>query len=121
MGKVVHFEIPATDPAAAMRFYEKVFGWTYQLFPGQEYWFAIGGDEEARGSNGAIMKRADPSQPVTVTVEVPDLDATLATVAREGGVVVVPKSPVPGMGWFAFFKDPDGNIVGAWAHDPGAA
>lgn len=67
------------------------------------------------------MKRRDPAQPITVTVEVASLEGTLATVAREGGVVVVPKSPVPEMGWFAFFKDPDGNIVGAWENDAGAA
>ena len=26
----------------------------------------------------------------------------------------MPKTPVPGMGWFAWLKDTEGNVLGVW-------
>ena len=46
--------------------------------------------------------------------EVDDIEATLAKVGQLGGTTLVPKQEVPGMGWFAWFKDPEGNVVGLW-------
>ena len=37
-----------------------------------------------------------------------------------GGQIVMPKTPVPGMGWFLYFKDPEGNILALWQMDPTA-
>jgi hypothetical protein len=31
-----------------------------------------------------------------------------------------PRMPVPGVGWFACVRDPDGNILGLMLPDPGA-
>jgi predicted enzyme related to lactoylglutathione lyase len=31
------------------------------------------------------------------------------------------KSPVPGMGWLAIFRDPEGNTLGLWEMDTSAA
>ena len=45
---------------------------------------------------------------------------TLAKIAELGGTIAVPKMPVPGMGWLAYVKDPDGNIVGMMQMDPSA-
>jgi len=33
----------------------------------------------------------------------------------------MPKTPVPGIGWFLYFKDTEGNILALWQHDPTAA
>lgn len=38
-----------------------------------------------------------------------------------GGLIIVPKMPVPGVGWLLYFRDPDGNIHGAMQNDPAAA
>jgi predicted enzyme related to lactoylglutathione lyase len=43
-----------------------------------------------------------------------DMDATLAAIEWAGGVVVIPKTDVMGMGEFAHFRDPDGNVIGLW-------
>lgn len=117
MPKVVHFEIPATHPEALKAFYQDVFGWSYQEMPGQDYWFTNGGPDSEEGINGAIMKRRDPAQPPTVTVSVVALGSSLAKIQRAGGTIVVPPVSIPGMGSYAFFKDPDGNIVGCWEHE----
>jgi predicted enzyme related to lactoylglutathione lyase len=36
-------------------------------------------------------------------------------------MVAVPKMPVPGIGWLAYVRDPDGNIFGMMQADANAA
>lgn len=33
---------------------------------------------------------------------------------RLGGTTIIPKQEVPGMGWFAWLGDPEGNVIGLW-------
>jgi predicted enzyme related to lactoylglutathione lyase len=33
----------------------------------------------------------------------------------------MPKTPVKGMGWFAYLKDPEGNVFAIWESDEQAA
>lgn len=56
-----------------------------------------------------------------ITVDVEDLDASLAKAQGGGGVLCVPKVAIPGVGWLAYFKDPDGNIFGMMEMDASAA
>jgi uncharacterized protein len=35
--------------------------------------------------------------------------------------VMMGKTPVPGMGWFAQLTDPEGNVIAVWETDPAAA
>ena len=84
------------------------------------YWTVTTGPNDAPGINGGIMPRRHPEQPMVNTVDVENLDATLATIEANGGIVVVPKMPVPKVGWLAYFKDPEGNIHGAMQADPDA-
>ena len=66
------------------------------------------------------MTRRDPAQPCVNTMDVADLDATVSTVEGAGGQCVVPKMPIPGIGWLAYFKDTEGHIFGAMQADPAA-
>jgi hypothetical protein len=117
MSKLIHFEIPANDPEKIQKFYSAVFGWkTTEYDPGR-YWMVEAGPEEEPGIHGAIMKRMDPQQPIGVYLNVADVDEAIKTIEQHGGKMVVPKSPVPSMGYFAFFTDPEGNIVGIWQSD----
>ena len=34
MNRVVHFEIQAEEPERAAKFYNKIFGWTIEKWPG---------------------------------------------------------------------------------------
>ena len=56
-------------------------------------------------------------------IRLADLDAVLAKVESGGGgaLVCVPKTAVPGIGWLAYVKDPDGNIFGMMQADTKAA
>jgi len=118
MPRPIHFEIPADDPARAIRFYETVFGWKFEKWAGpMDYWVITTGAAEEPGINGGLMPKRDPAQPCVNTVDVNDLDATVKTIESSGGQCVVPKMPVPGVGWLAYFKDTEGHIFGAMQPD----
>ena len=122
MPRVVHFEIPADDPEKTVAFYEKVFGWGFHKWEGpQDYWLISTGPDDQPGINGGLMKRMNPGQPVVNTLDVPSVDDYVAKITTAGGEIAVPKMAVPGVGWLAYFKDPDGNISGIMQMDPAAA
>lgn len=104
---VVHVEIPAADVPAAAKFYEDLFGWKIHHAPEFDYtmW------EDASGSGGGFNKLSDehPVGEVLVYIASDDIEADLKRVEKLGGSVVVPKTEIPGQGWFAEFKDPTGN------------
>ena len=120
MSRIVHFEIPATNPEQSIDFYSKTFGWTFSRWGEEEYWLVTTGDNTNPGINGAILKRRDPTMPVVNTIDVADIDAAILSVEANGGIIVVPKSSIPTMGHLCYFKDPDGVIHGMMQMDPNA-
>jgi uncharacterized protein len=128
MGRVVHFEIHATDPEALIPFYQDLFGWKFTPAPFPNYWLIETGPVDQPGINGGMIKRPSdaPSPRADVnayvcTVQVDSLDETLAKSEAMGCVLALPKMPVPGVGWLAYIKDLDGNILGIHQPDPNAA
>jgi predicted enzyme related to lactoylglutathione lyase len=129
MSRVVHFEIHTSDPERAVDFYSRVFGWKIQKWDGPaDYWLITTGEQGTPGIDGAILRREGPPPPdnTTVnayvcTVDVPDVDATIAAAEKAGGRIALPKMPVPGVGWLVYFKDTEGNTLGAMQMDPAAA
>jgi predicted enzyme related to lactoylglutathione lyase len=120
MARVTHFEIPANEPEKLAAFYEKVFDWKFSKWPGpMDYWIIKTGDEQP-GIDGGLMKRRHPEQPIVNSLTVTSLDESIATVEANGGTVAVPKMAVPGVGYLAYYKDPEGNIFGMMQNDPSA-
>jgi predicted enzyme related to lactoylglutathione lyase len=69
------------------------------------------------------MTCRDPAQPCVNTMDVANLDETISVIEDAGGFCVVPKMPIPRVGWLAYFKDTDGHdghIFGAMQADPAA-
>jgi predicted enzyme related to lactoylglutathione lyase len=127
MPRPVHFEIHSADPDRAQRFYENLFGWTFQSWGNGDYRLVTTGDQ-GRGINGGLVRRrGDPprgGEPVTswvCTVDVDDLDAFVARAEAEGGSIALPRMAVPGVGWLAYVKDTEGNILGMMQEDRSAA
>jgi predicted enzyme related to lactoylglutathione lyase len=120
MHRITHFEIPSDNPEKAMQFYGSIFGWKFQQFDDNPYWLADTGPADKPGINGAIMQKRDPRQPMTNAISVDDIDSVIAAIQSNSGVIVVPKTPIPGVGWMAYFTDPDKNIVGVWQDDVNA-
>ena len=120
MARVIHFEIPMNDPDRAVAFYQKVFGWKIEKWPGpMEYWMVKTGDEKEPGINGGMMKRGNVTT-TTNTLGVESVDASVATVTKAGGKLIMPKTPIPGVGYFAYCEDTEGNLFGLMQADANA-
>jgi predicted enzyme related to lactoylglutathione lyase len=51
---------------------------------------------------------------------VPSVDEYTKKVKANGGKIIRPKLAVPGVGWMAYFKDPEGNVWGMMQTDKSA-
>lgn len=127
MNKVTHFEIPYEDKKRAQGFYNEVFDWELQDFPmpdGNDYTIAKTAEtdenymiKESGAINGGMFKRDSsndtPKSPV-ITITVDAIDEHFVKVKKAGGEVTVPKGEVPDMGYYAYVKDTEGNVIGLW-------
>jgi len=127
MPRVVHFEIHGEEPAKLAAYYTSLFGWKIQHMAQMDYWMIDSSDGGEPGIDGGITRRHGPKpaegQPVTsfvCTVQVPSVDDYFAKAQKLGGTVALPKMAIPGVGWIAYAKDPDGNIFGLHQADAGA-
>jgi len=128
MSRVVHFEIHASEPQALIDFYAALLGWRFVKQEAMDYWLVETGPADQPGINGGLVQRpvAGPAELQAVnaficTVQVDSIDETLAKNAGLGGVLALLKTSVPGVGWLAYVKDPDGNILGLLQPDEAAA
>jgi hypothetical protein len=98
------------------RFYEKVFGWSFQKWGDVDYYVITTGDEGTPGINGGMMPRQGGSGDKVigwiVTVGVDNLDTTLSEIEANGGSLALPKQRMEGVGWVAYAKDTEENIFG---------
>ncbi len=116
MTRVVHFEISADHPEKAAEFYKTVFGWKFEQWKGpMEYWMIDTG--KGPGINGGLVRRGTEMEVTAHTISVGSVDAYTKKIKKAGGEILTPKMPLPGVGWFARFKDPEGNIVAIMQDD----
>ena len=120
MPRVIHFEIPMDNNERATTFYSSVFGWKIEKSPFMDYWLATTGPDNEPGINGALAPRADTMKTTTNTVGVPSVDEFLKKIAAAGGKAVTPKMPIPGIGYFAYCQDTEGNLFGIMQDDKSA-
>jgi predicted enzyme related to lactoylglutathione lyase len=128
MRAVVHFEIPAEDLTRARDFYGSVFDWQLQTMPmsGGEYTVVVTTpvDDATQlptqpgAINGGIVQRDEQTPSPVITIDVDDIDTALQEIAARGGSTVTPRTAISGMGAFAYFKDPEGNVLGLWETTP---
>ena len=118
MPKIVHFEINAENPLRAKDFYENVFDWKVEKWEGPiEYWVISAGEEDEEGINGGLQKRENKGDHIFNYVGVESVDKTLKKIKENRGEILKPKSPIPGVGYYAFFKDTEGNRLGIMEED----
>jgi uncharacterized protein len=112
--QIVHFEIPVSDTEKMSRFYSELFGWKInkQAMPGMDYWMI---ETTGTGPNdlggGMYVKQAIDERP-RFYINVDDIDSHTERFKNAGGMIVVEKQEVPGMGWSVLGTDPEGNMVG---------
>lgn len=118
MGKpVVHFELWSKDPQKVSDFYAQVFDWKIEHIPAMNYRLVTTGSEQ--GIGGGIMKPQDGPWPGNMSfyIDVEDLGAYRKKITAAGGKILVEEMPVPGMGAFSLFEDPEGRVLGIWRQD----
>lgn len=121
MPRIVHFDIPSDSPERAQKFYQEVFGWKFDKWNGpMEYWMIRTGDDNQPGINGGLARRMPGQIGMTNTVDVPSLDEYTAKIQSNGGQVLIPRMPIPGIGYFATCMDTEGNIFGIIQMDQNA-
>jgi predicted enzyme related to lactoylglutathione lyase len=113
------FEIPCADLDRATIFYETLLnakmhrpspGDPVAIFP-----------TDPTGTGGTLVKRAfqkpGATGPMVYLNCDGDLDAVLARVPQAGGLILMPKTEVPGgYGHFACLRDTEGNHIGLHSH-----
>jgi uncharacterized protein len=117
-GKLVHFEVPASDSEKSKAFWSGVFGWEFGAAPtpDMEYWMVRTGEDQG----GAVFPSDKAGSGLTIYFDTDDIDASVAKV-RELGGTADDKQPVPTHGWFAACKDTEGNSFSLWQGDENAA
>ena len=108
---VIHFEIGCRDTGKSAQFYADTFGWSAAQ-QGPAAMIQTGASQGIQGHFTALGH--EPFHYTIFYIEVDDIGAYLAKVAEGGGKTVIPKVDIPGQGSFAWFNDPDGNVVGLW-------
>ena len=114
---VMRFEIGCKNKPETTAFYEKAFGWTMTASD-----FTTDVDTGAgKGIGGAITALGHaPHHYVMVYVETPNVAAACETIEKLGGAVKIGPVDIPGgKGRFAWFADPEGNMLGVF--EPPAA
>ena len=111
---IVHIEFPATNTKAAGAFYKDVFDWKIETDPNFDYTMfppegGPGGGFVAVGDSGPVPYAI--GQPL-IYIGTDDIEASLRKIESSGGKTVLPKTEIPGVGWFGVFTDPSGNRVG---------
>ena len=120
MDGVVHFEIPVDDLERAKAFYGTIFDWEIQSIPEMQYTTVTTTqiDEKTMlptspgAINGGLMDRSKETPSPVITIAVDSVVEALKKVEAEGGTVMTPSTPIPGMGAFGYFKDSEGNVMG---------
>ena len=113
------FEIPCEDLDRATRFYETVLGARMHRETRSEPMSIFASDPT--GTGGMLVKRSvrRPGRNGALVYLNCDgiLDAVLARVSRAGGLILMPKTEVPGgYGHFACMRDSEGNHIGLHSH-----
>jgi hypothetical protein len=83
-------------------------GWT----DGMEYWIVTTGTKKEKGINGGLSKKGELGMPNMNTIGVSSADKFAKKIQDKGGKVLLPKTAIPGVGWFATCQDTEGNIFG---------
>ena len=115
------FEIPTADFERGIRFYETVLDIRLKREDMGTVRMAMFPGAETAPVGGAVihMEGGNPPGPVGTVVYLfggDDLAVPLARVEPAGGQVLVPKTLIaPEIGYFALFRDSEGNHVGLYS------
>jgi uncharacterized protein len=105
---VVHFEVGCKDLEKTTAFYTGLFGWGKTTVPNS----SLLNTNSSEGIQGHITSLGhEPHQYVTFYIQVDDINETLKKITEAGGTKIIGPIPLPDKTQFAWFKDPEGNML----------
>ncbi len=110
--KLSYVEFPASDLAATKRFFEAVFGWTFQDY-GPDYTSFSNQGLDGGFFKSELCARTDTGSALLVFYSA-DLEKTLGNVVAAGGTIVREIFSFPGGRRF-HFVEPSGNEFAVWS------
>ena len=112
---IVHVEIVSSDAKDAGKFYSDLFGWKIEVDERFNYvQFAV--EPGPGGAFPAMDEQTGYKNPTVIPyIQTQDIEATLTQAEALGGKTQVPKTEIPGVGWFGLFADPTGNTIGLYS------
>ena len=115
MNPVVHFEIPYDDHQKAQEFYS-IFNWELNHMPEMNYTSAQTAptNDHPGAINGGLMPRTSEVKGPVIAVQVDSVDNFIEKVLEKGGKLVMPKTKIPNMGYYAYVTDLEDNVLGLW-------
>ena len=114
-GSIVHVELHSADPAKSKMFYGEVFGWKFEEIPEMNYttWKA------ANDPSGGLTKAMEGRSPQVLNYILSNsIVETLQDIRNAGGLVIEPKTEIPGQGWWALFQEPGGTTMAIYENLP---
>lgn len=111
--EVRFFAITADNVERARKFYEAVFGWTFEDWGPPDFYLIRGA-----GMAGALQKRNElltgtGFRAFECTIGVDSVDDIATRVVAAGGKVTMQKTRIETVGTLIYFEDTEGNRVGA--------
>jgi predicted enzyme related to lactoylglutathione lyase len=116
-GQFCWYDLITTDPAAAKRYYPKLFNWKVEPFPfatpDQPYdMWSVGGSTLGGVGKLSELQRSRGIPPNWVaSVHVDNLDQTASKATSLGGRVVMAPMDIPETGRYAVITDPQGAAI----------
>jgi predicted enzyme related to lactoylglutathione lyase len=114
---IVHFEIFATDVERARKFYQRVFGWKFEVAGPPDFYLIVTGPETDPGlKHGLIAKRSGPAAEGPInsfrcTISVHSITESMTAVEAAGGKLRSDVVEIPDVGKVVEIEDSENNIV----------
>ena len=110
------FAINADDVQRARKFYEKVFGWSFEPWGPPNFYLIETGSEKG-AVPGGLQERRELARGQRMigfecTISVANVDQAIRAIEANGGRLAAPKAHIPTVGTVAYFFDTEGNVAG---------
>ena len=122
---VAHFEIFANDVERARQFYERVFGWGFEVAGPPDFYLIVTGPESDPGiTHGLLAKRRGaaaqgPLNSFRCTISVRSISESTAAIEAAGGKLRSNVVDIPGVGRVVEFADTEDNIACVMQYEQG--
>jgi len=111
------FAINADDVPRARKFYEAVFGWSFEPWGPPNFYVIHTDTGKQPPVEGGLQERRELARGQKMigfecTIAVDNIDQTIRAIEANGGRLAAPKAHIPTVGTVAYFFDTEGNVAG---------